>query len=137
MVSPSTPCRQTVRIQLPTRPLPDPPLAHDSPSPVRATVAAVMPDQITTQSPKRETARIGALPGPPLKPAMEMRKNRPLIDSPKVEASMTKGTVAPGPGPLPQPAPQIRADDLPVSLCWGLLGTSAAILILQIWNYLA
>ena len=148
MVSPSkppaasAPGRQTVRIQLPTRPPPNPPPAPEPPSPVRA-AAAVMPTPMTTHSPKKETARITVLPDPPAKPAVEMKKTQALIDLPKVETPVTKVTVAPAsrpapaPSPIPVPEPQMGIDDLPMPLCWGLLGASAAILILQIWNYLS
>lgn len=149
MVSPSAkpatssaPGRQTVRIQLPTRPPPNPPPAPDSPSPVRAAAAAAMPAPIPTHSPKKETARITVLPDPPVKPAVEMKKTQPLIDLPKIEPPVTRVTVASTPAPAPrpvapQPATQMRIDDLPMPLCWGLLATSVAILILQIWNYLS
>jgi hypothetical protein len=146
MVSPSAkpaassaPGRQTVRIQLPTRPPPNPPQPPDSPSPVRA-AAAAMPAPIPTHSPKKETARITVLPDPPTKPAVEMKKTQPLIDLPKVEGPVTRVTVAPAsvlPPVTPRPVPRMRIDDLPMPLCWGLLATSVAILILQIWNYLS
>jgi hypothetical protein len=36
------------------------------------------------------------------------------------------------------PPPQSLArNEIPMPLCWGLLTASAAILILQIWNYLS
>ncbi|HLW36331.1 MAG TPA: hypothetical protein VKS98_11800 [Chthoniobacterales bacterium] len=147
MVSPSAkpaassvPGRQTVRIQLPTRPPPDPPPAPDSPSPVRA-AAAAMPAPMTTHSPKKETARITVLPDPPVKPPVEMKKTQPLIDLPRAEGPVTKvnvvATPQPALRPVSEPAPQMRINDLPMPLCWGLLATSAAILILQIWNYLS
>ena len=36
-----------------------------------------------------------------------------------------------------EPDPKRRIDDIPTPLYWALLVTSAAILILQIWNYLS
>ena len=136
----SAPGRQTVRIQLPTRPPPNPPPAPDSPSPVRA-AAVAMPAPMPTHSPKKETARITVLPDPPIKPAVEMKKTQPLIDLPAAQAPISKVTVAPAPPPPQPPAPrsqpQMRIDDIPMPLCWGLLAVSAAILILQIWNYLS
>ena len=139
MVSPTakpaasqSPGRETVRIQLPTRPPPNHPPLPDSPSPVRA-AAAVMPAPITTHAPKKETARITVLPDPPVKHAVEMKKTQPLIDLPPAEAPVTRVTVA----PTPQPASKMRIDDIPMPLCWALVATSAAILILQIWNYLS
>ena len=136
----SSPGRQTVRIQLPTRPPPNPPPAPEPPSPVRAAAVAMpAPAPMTTHSPKKETARITVLPDPPVKRAVEMKKTQPLIDLPAAEAPISKVTVASPPRPLaPQPQQQqMRIDDIPMPLCWGLLAVSAAVLILQIWNYLS
>jgi hypothetical protein len=83
-------------------------------------------------SPKKETARITVLPDPPSKPAVQMKKTQPLIDLPKIETPSTTVTVT-----APEPTPQTGIDQIPMPLCWALLGTSAAILILQIWNYLS
>jgi len=83
--------------------------------------------------PKKETARITVLPNPPAKPAMEMKKMQPLIDLPAVDVPTTTVTVA----SKIEPQPISKIDEIPMSLCWGLLGASAAILILQIWNYLS
>ena len=133
----SPPGRQTVRIQLPTRPPPNPPPAPEPPSPVRA-AAAAMPAPMTTHSPKKETARITVLPDPPVKRAVEMKKTQPLIDLPAAEAPISKVTIASPPRPpASQPQPQMQIDDIPMPLCWGLLAVSAAVLILQIWNYLS
>lgn len=139
MVTPSakpaasqSPGRETVRIQLPTRPPPNPPPPSDSPSPVRA-AAAAMPAPMPIHGPKKETARITVLPDPPGKPAVEMKKTQPLIDLPAAEAPVTKVTVA----PAPSPAPKMTIDDIPMALCWALLATSATVLILQIWNYVS
>jgi hypothetical protein len=122
--------RETVQIHLPTRspanPPPSAPVALVSPA--RA-AAAVMPAPMTTPAPKKETARIAVLPDPRTKPAVEMKKTQPLIDLPSVEMPATRVTVA------PEPRPRINA--IPMPLCWALLAGSAAILILQIWNYLS
>jgi hypothetical protein len=88
---------------------------------------------MTTHSPKKETARITVLPDPPSKPAVEMKKTQPLIDLPRVEAPATKIIVT----SQPQPEPAATVDNIPMPLCWALLGASAATLILQIWNYLS
>src|SRR3954468_21990719 len=129
--SPSpAPPRDTVRIQLPTRPPTNPPPAPvDSPSPIRASAAA-MPAPVTT--PKKETARITVLPDPPAKSPVQMKKTQPLIDLPAMEKPATAVTVA----PAPEPKTQAWIDEVPMPLCWGLAAVSAAILILQIWNYL-
>ena len=123
---------ETVRIHLPSRPPSNPPPSPDPPSPVRAAAVAV-PAPMTTQSPKKETARITVLPDPPAKPAVEMKKTQPLIDLPRAETPATKIIVT----PRPQPEPAATIDTIPMPLCWALLGASAAILILQIWNYLS
>lgn len=136
----SAPERQTARIQLPTHPPPNPPPVPDSPSPIRV-AAAAMPAPITTHSPKNETARMTALSKSPLRPAMEMKKTQLLIDLPHTGRFITKRNVVAAPPlapcPPPEPTPQMRINGLPNPLCWGLLATSVAILILQIWNYLS
>jgi hypothetical protein len=120
---------ETVRIHLPTRPPANPPTAPaDSRSPARA-AAAAMPAPMTTHAPKKETARITVLPDPLAKPAVQMKKTQPLIDLPAIETPSTTVTVT--------PEPQLGIDQIPMPLCWALLAVSAAILILQIWNYLS
>lgn len=122
---------ETVRIHLPNRPPSNEP-PPDPPSPVRA-VAAAAPAPMPTHSPTKETARITVVPDPPAKPAVEMKKTQPLIDLPRVEAPATKIIVT----SPPQPEPAATVDNIPIPLCWTLLGASAATLILQIWNYLS
>jgi hypothetical protein len=92
-----------------------------------------MPAPMTMHSPKKETTRMTVLPDPPAKPVVEMKKTQPLIDLPAVEAPATRVTVA----PRIESQPVSKIDEMPMPLCWGLLGVSAAILILQIWNYLS
>ncbi len=129
-----TPSRDTVRIHLPTRPPANPPSGPiDSPSPVRTAAAAMPAPMPTPASPKKETARITVLPDPPAKPAGQMKKTQPLIDLPKIETPSTTVTVT----PATPPATKIAIDQVQMPLCWALLGASAAILILQIWNYLS
>jgi hypothetical protein len=128
MADSSEPKKEPVRIHLPTRPPSNPP---DQPSPVR-TAAAAMLAQMTIHSPKKEPARITILPNPPAKTAVEMKKTQPLINLPVVEAPATRVPIA----PKIEPQPVSKIDEIPIPLCWGLLGVSAAILILQIWNYL-
>ena len=86
-----------------------------------------------SNEPKKETVRITVLPGPPAKPAVQMKKTQPLIDLPAIETPATTVTLTPAPEPQPQP----RIDQIPMLLCWALLAASATILILQIWNYLS
>jgi hypothetical protein len=96
-----------------------------------------MPAPITTPGPKKETARITVLPDPQPKPAVQMKKTQPLIDLPAMEMPASTVTLTPAPAPKAQPQPQLRIDQIPMPLCWALLGVSAATLILQIWNYLS
>ena len=122
--SPPTESRDTVRSYLPTRPPANPPSSSaDSPSPARATAAAM-----TAPAPKKETARIAVLSDPP-KPPVQMKKTQPLIDLPAIEIPSSTVTVT--------PKSPLRIDQIPTPLCWALLGASAAILILQIWNYVS
>jgi hypothetical protein len=123
---------ETVRIHLPSRPPSNPPPTSEPPSPVRAAAAAA-PAPMTTPPPKKETARITVLPDPQPKPAVEMKKTQPLIDLPRAEAPATKIIVT----TPPQAEPIATIDQIPMPLCWALLAVSAAILILQIWNYLS
>ena len=90
---------------------------------------------MTTPPAKKETARITVLPDPPPKPAVQMKKTQPLIDLPAMEVPAITVTLTPEPEPAPKP--QLRIDQIPMPLCWTLLGASAAILILQIWNYVS
>jgi hypothetical protein len=125
--------RETVRIHLPTRPPANPPSAPaDSPSPARV-AAAAMPAPMTTPAPKKETARITVLPDPQPKSPVQMKKTQPLIDLPAMETPATSVTLT----PEPAPKPQLQIDHIPMPLCWTLLAVSAAILILQIWNYVS
>jgi len=129
--------RETVRIHLPSRPPANPPSAPaESPSPAR-TATAAMPASMTPSAPKKETARITVLPDPQPKPAVQMKKTQPLIDLPAMETPATTVNLAPAPEPAPKPKPQPRVDRVPMPLCWTLLAVSAAISILQIWNYLS
>jgi hypothetical protein len=133
MADSNEPKKETVRIYLPTRPPANPPSTPaDSPSPERV-AAAAMPSPITASAPKKETARITVLPDPQPKPAVQMKKTQSLIDLPAMETPATTITLT----PEPAPKPQLRIDQIPMPLCWALLASSAATLILQIWNYVS
>jgi hypothetical protein len=84
--------------------------------------------------PKKETARITVLPDPPPKPAapVQMKKTQPLSTMPEPMAPMSPITVAPV-----APALQPVDDTIPMALCWALVGISAIVLLVQIWNYLS
>jgi hypothetical protein len=162
--SASNESRETVRINLPARspstasdpdastaPAPLPPKPPSSPPsppapgperPVASPVAPVnfpaaaklpgpppSPPSASSRGPNTETARIAPRPDPPAKsaPTVQMKKTQPLITMPET---------------IPQSAPLTAARDpvkivdaIPEPLCWAVLGVSAVILIIQIWNY--
>ena len=84
---------------------------------------------VTSPAPKKATARITVVPDPPAKPTVEMKKTQSLIDLPAIDKPVTTVNVT--------PQPEVRIDQIPMPLCWALLAASAAILILQIWNYVS
>jgi hypothetical protein len=88
---------------------------------------------MTSPGPKKETARITVLPDPPAKPAapVQMKKTQPLSTMPEPVKPISPITVAPA-TPIAEPV----ADTIPMALCWALLGISAIVLLVQIWNYL-
>lgn len=78
--------------------------------------------------PKKETARISVLPDPPASP-VNMAKTQPLIDTPDTEARIAPITVT----SLPKPAGVIES--IPPLYLWILLGISALLFLIQLWNY--
>jgi hypothetical protein len=84
--------------------------------------------------PKKETARITVLPDPPAAPHVQMKKTQPLINmpAPAVPPPTTPMTVASEPETEP-----MMIDSIPMGLCWGMLAVSAAILLIQIFNYIS
>ena len=125
--------RETVRINLPTRgpanaSAPRPPTSTTEPAAITGGPATPM-SAPSPAAPKKETARISVLPDPPSRPAVQMKKTQPLIDVPAAERPASPVTVA--------PETRTVAAEIPRPLCWALLGVSAAILIIQIWNYLS
>jgi len=111
------------------QPLPKPPGVESENGPVlAATVESAMAPSVN-RGPKKETARISVLPRPTptAPPAINMTKTQPLL------VHQTAGI---------QPAPVIITskplaplDTIPLPLCWALLGISALIFLIQIWNY--
>jgi len=81
--------------------------------------------------PKKEITRITMLAGPP-KPSgsVQMKKTQPLISIPEARTTVAPVNVAPK-------ETRPRVDAIPISLGCTILGASAAILIIQIWNYLS
>jgi hypothetical protein len=81
--------------------------------------------------PKKETARITVMPDPPKSSgSVQMKKTQPLVSMPAASAPVTPVTVA-------SKAATPKVDAIPMPLCWTLLGASAVILLIQIWNYLS
>ena len=127
--SAATEGHEPVRINLPTRPpvRPAPPPSAAPPPPPRR---AAEPAPSAGPELKKETARVGAAPLPEVKPAtpVQMKKTQPLVTMPEVTAPPSVPlTVTSEPPPAVEP--------IPAPLCWAVLGASAVILIVQIWNY--
>ncbi|HJT82667.1 MAG TPA: hypothetical protein VJ719_15835 [Chthoniobacterales bacterium] len=77
------------------------------------------------------------MPDPPAKPAggpVQMKKTQPLSTMPEPVAPVSPIKVAAAPVPAPVPLEPVE-DSIPMTLCWGLLGVSAIVLLVQIWNY--
>ncbi len=113
------------------QPLPKPPGSEVTspirPVPVRET--APIPGASSNGGPKKETARISVLPRPLSQPAptVNMTKTQPLLIHPP--AGIQPAPVVITSRPIP------RSEAIPQSLCWALFGISAAIFLIQIWNY--
>jgi hypothetical protein len=116
--------------QSPAAAAPRPPASPSVPL-AAAAMPAPEPGPVSP-GPKKETARITVLPDPPKSSgSVQMKKTQPLISMPSTAAPVTPVKVA----PAAPPAAKVEAISMP--LCWALLGTSAAILLIQIWNYLS
>jgi hypothetical protein len=115
---------EKVRIHLPTRSRANLSPPSDLPSPIRGAI----PSPTTKNASENDAACIKLLPEAPARSSVEPKKMEPLMDLP-VECPTTKLTAG----------PQLvaRVNEIPMRLCWALLATSAAVLILQIWNYLS
>ncbi|HEY2139123.1 MAG TPA: hypothetical protein VGH00_03525 [Chthoniobacterales bacterium] len=118
------------------QPLPKPPGIETHPNaggairPVAPVRSATSTATAVDRGPKKETARISVLPRPtPLAaPAINMTKTQPLLvhpvgTTPVAPVVITSKPVAP-------------VDAIPRSLAWGLVGISALIFLIQIWNYI-
>ena len=108
------------------QPLPKPPGIETRNAPVQPALGET---PSVNRGPKKETARITILPkpAPSAAPAINMTKTQPLL-------------MQPPPGRQPAPViitskPLAPLDTIPRALCWALLGISAAIFLIQIWNY--
>jgi len=115
-------------------PPPPPPVTKTPlPRPSGTTAGASAPRPTAATTPlTKETARISILPDPPKPMPAKMSKTQPLITA-------TATPVAPPTAPvtIAPAAPQPVLNVIPVPLCWGLVVVSAAILIIEIWNYIS
>jgi hypothetical protein len=115
-------------------PPPPPPFTKTPlPRPSGTTAAASAPRPAPATIPlTKETARISVLPDPPKPTSAKMSKTQPLITA-------TATPVAPPTAPvtIAPAAPQPVLNAIPMPLCWGLVLVSAAILIIEIWNYIS
>jgi hypothetical protein len=66
-----------------------------------------------------------------MEPMIETPAKQPLIDLPKGQAPETKVAITLSAQPF------AHVNEVPMPVCWGLITASAAILILEIWNYLS
>ena len=100
--------------------------------PVSAPVVAVAPARAPTTPLAKETARISVLPDPPNPTPARMSKTQPLIT-----ATATSVVPPTAPVTIAAAAPQPVLNAIPMPLCWGLVLVSAAVLIIEIWNYIS
>jgi hypothetical protein len=131
IVKPLIPPAPSKPVQAPRFVPPPVPLAAKSNVPVPNAPAAPLPVTTPSVGPKKETARVAVLPDPAAAAAsVQMKKTQPLIDRPVAAApAVTRVTVASQTAGI--------VDQLPTTLCWGLVGVSAVILIIQILNYIS
>jgi hypothetical protein len=64
-----------------------------------------------------------------------MKKTQPLSTMPEPVAPVSPIKVAPAPVVAAPVEMEPVEDTIPMSLCWALLGVSAIVLVVQIWNY--
>jgi hypothetical protein len=104
------PPKESVRSALPQSPETTPVIPPRRFLPPTSQNLASVPIQ---PGPKNETARITILPGPPA--AAGITQARPAV--------------------APTSIASAASDSIPRWFCWGLLGISAFIFLIQIWNY--
>ena len=109
------------------QPLPKPPGLENENGPVPR---AAVESPSVNRGPKKETARISVLPRPTptAAPAINMTKTQPLLVHPPTTAVQTAPVIITS-------KPLAQLDVIPRPLCWALLGISAVIFLIQIWNY--
>jgi len=119
---------------------PPPPPAAKTPVPRPMGAAAAAPAPPAAPAPARpattplakETARISILPDPPKSGPVKMSKTQPLVTLATTPLTRPTAPVTIAPAAAPQ-----VIESIPTSLCWGLVLVSAAILIIEIWNYIS
>jgi hypothetical protein len=113
-------------------PLPPRPMgAAAAAAPGAAAAPAAAPPPASTLT--KETARISILPDPPKPAPVKMSKTQPLITATATPVTPLTAPVKIAPAATPQPI----IESIPMSLCWGLVLVSAAVLIIEIWNYIS
>src|SRR5256885_10004767 len=112
------------------QPLPKPPGPEtnaERPVPAASPESPITPS--VNRGPKTETARISVLPRPTptAAPAINMTKTQPLLVGPV-------GGIQAAPVIITS-RPITPVEAIPRLLCWAILGISAVIFLIQIWNY--
>ncbi|HEY1582026.1 MAG TPA: hypothetical protein VGF73_02880 [Chthoniobacterales bacterium] len=106
-----------------------------SPKP-HAVVPAARPNGLSLGAPtpavgpRKETARIGALPDSPMKATVKLSPLQPTSTPP---AGVIR-TAPAAPVVANQPATGL-VESVPLTFCWALLGISAVTFLIQLWTY--
>ena len=113
------------------QPLPKPPGVEngDEPSHPVPPVRDDLPAPAVNRGPKQETARISVLPRPAAvaPPPVNMTKTQPLLVHPTAATPVAPVVIT--------SKPLAPVESISRPLCWTLLGISAVIFLIQIWNY--
>jgi hypothetical protein len=109
------------------KPLTAPPAPAGFKSPVPPPLVESSP----SVGPRKETARISAMPTPPAPPTTrQMAKTQPLMSAPSVAVQHVPINVA-----APDQTSASIWDSIPLPFCWGLLAVSTVTLLIQLWIY--
>lgn len=104
------------------------PVAHSLGAESSAVPAISAP---SSPGPKKETARIAMMPErKSVTPTVKMSKTQPLITAPEPTRQTAPIFIEPE-------NPTHLVETLPGPMCWGLLGISALVFIIQLWTYLS
>lgn len=114
------------------KPPPPPMLAKAAVPPSAVTAAAETPAVAVSLSPgpKKETARVALVPDRKSGPVAPMSNTQSLVTPPAGRAGNLPMSIA----PLPSGN---ALDFIPMAFCWGVLGFSALLFLLQLWTYLS